>query len=147
MTRNWVEVVKVVKDPEAETGTANKLDLTADYVESPEKYVVPMAWGLYGTLEKKSVGGNLIQAEDIPSPGYHWYKMGSFPIAPGYYAYFFWSWIIQVDVDNVFDPAKPDQKFDVWARINFEGPRFPHAKPGDKDAIYVERLVLVKVKP
>jgi hypothetical protein len=26
------------------------------------------------------------------------------------------------------------------------GPRFPHAKPGDKDAICVERLVLVKTE-
>ena len=147
MTRNWADVVKVVKDPEAETGIANKLDLTADYVDSPEKYTVPMPWGLYGTVEKKSAGGNTIKAEDIPGPGYHWYKMGSFPIAPGYYAYFFWSWIIQVDVDNAFDPAKPDQKFGVWARIKFTGPRFPHAKPGDKDAIYVERLVLVKTEP
>ena len=33
--------------------------------------------------------------------------------------------------------------FEVWARIKFEGPRFPHAKPGDKDAIYIERVVLV----
>jgi hypothetical protein len=49
-----------------------------------------------------------------------------------------------VDVENVFDPARPDQKFEVWARIKFEGPRFPHAKSGDKDAIYVERVVLVK---
>jgi hypothetical protein len=146
MTRNWADVVKVVKDPEAETGIANKLDLTADYVDRREKYVLPMPWGLYGTVEKKSGGGNAIKAEDIPGPGYHWYKMGTFPIASGYYAYFFWSWIIQVDVDNVFDPLKPDQKFDVWARIKFEGPRFPHARLGDKDAIYVERLVLVRTE-
>jgi hypothetical protein len=97
-------------------------------------------------VEKKAAGGNSIKAEDIPAPGYHWFKLGTFPIAPGYYAYFFWSWIIQVDVDNVFDPLNPDQKFEVWARIKFEGPRFPHAKPGDKDAIYVKRLVLVKTE-
>jgi hypothetical protein len=147
MTRNWADVVKVVKDPEAETGIANKLDLTADYVDGREKYVLPMPWGLYGTVEKKSGGGSVIEAGDIPGPGYHWYKMGTFAIAPGYYAYFFWSWIIQVDVDNVLDPAHPDEKFEVWARIKFEGPRFPHAKPGDTDAIYVERLVLVKAEP
>ena len=147
MTRNWADVVKVVKDPEAESGIANQLDLTADCVERPEKYVLPMPWGLYGTVEKKSAGGNTIKAGDIPGPGYHWYKMGAFPIAPGCYAYFFWSWIIQVDVDNAIDPAKPDQKFEVWARIKFTGPRFPHARPGDKDAIYVERLVLVKTGP
>ena len=144
MTRNWADVVKVVKDPEAETGTANKLDLTAADVESPEKYTLPLPWGLYGSIDKQSLGGAPIKAEDIPGPGYHWYKMGTFPIAPGFYAYFFWSWIIQVEVDNVFDPANPGQKFDVWARVKFEGPRFPHARPGETNAIYVERLVLVK---
>ena len=143
MTRNWADVVKVVKDPEAESGIANKLDLTADDVEGREKYVLPMPWGLYATVEKKSTGGNSIKAEDVPGPGYHWYKMGTSPIAPGYYAYFFWSWIIQVDVENVFDLAKPNQEFEVWARIKFEGPRFPSARPGDKDAIFVERVVLV----
>lgn len=146
MTRNYNDEVKVVKDPEAESGVTNKLDLTADYVGSPEKYVVPMPWGLYGTADKKFVNGNAIQADDIPGPGYHWYKMGSFPIDPGMYAYFFWSWIIQADVDNAYDAAKPDQKFDVWARIKFEGPRFPYAKAGDKDAIYIERLDLVKAQ-
>lgn len=30
-------MVRVVKDPEAETGMANQLDLTAGYVDSPEK--------------------------------------------------------------------------------------------------------------
>jgi hypothetical protein len=107
---------------------------------------MPMPWRIYGTVEKKHVGGNAIKPEDVPSPGYHWYKMGSFPMAPGYYVYFFWSWIIQADVEGAFDPARPDQKFEVWARIKFEGPRFPHSKPGEKDAIYVERLVLVKTQ-
>jgi hypothetical protein len=144
MTRNWADVVKVVKDPEAGTGFANKLDLAADSVDSPERYVLPMPWGFYATADKKSLAGDPIRAEDIQGPGYQWYKMGTFTIAPGYYAYFFWSWIIQVDVDNVFDPAERDQKFEVWARLKFEGPRFPHGLPGDRNAIYVERLVLVK---
>lgn len=147
MTRNWADAVKVVKDPEAETGIANKLDFTANDVENSEKYGLPMPWGLYGTQEKKAMGGNTIKAEDIPGPGYHWYKMGTYPIAPGYYVYFFWSWIVQVDVDNAFDPAKTKQEYDIWARIKFTGPRFPHAKPDDKDAIYIERVVLVKKTP
>jgi hypothetical protein len=147
MTRNWQDVVKVVKDPEAESGIANRLDLAADSVDSPEKYGLPMPWGLYGTVDKKSLAGDPIRAEDIPGSGYHWYRMGTFPIAPAYYAYFFWSWIIQIDIENAYDPANPDQKFEVWARVKFEGPRFPHARPGDHDAIYVERLVLVKAAP
>lgn len=144
MTRNYADVVKVVKDPEAESGITNRLDLTATDVTNPEKYVLPMPWGLYGTVDQKSAGGASIQADEIAGPGYRWYRMGTFPVQPGYYVYFFWSWIIQLDVDNVFDPAKPDQKFEFWARIKFEGSRFPHARPGEKDAICVERIVLVK---
>ncbi len=144
MTRNWADLAKVVKDPEAESGMANKLDLTAEGLEHPERYVLPMPWGLYATVEKKTIGGNTIKPEDVPGPGYHWYKMGTFPVVPGAYVYFFWSWIIQVEADNAFDPAEPNTPFDVWARIKFQGPSFPHAKAGDRDAIFVERLVLVK---
>lgn len=147
MTRNWGDVVKVVKDPDAESGIANKLDLTSAGVESSDKYVLPMPWGIYATAEKKHVGGSSIQVADIPGPGYHWYKMGTFPIRQGYYVYFFWSWIIQTEVDNVVDPEKPDQPFEVWARVKFTGPRFPHAVAGEADAIYVERMVLVKPTP
>lgn len=146
MTRNWADVVRVIKDPEAESGFTNKLDLASPDTPQAEKYVLPMPWGLYGATQKKFLGGAAIKAEDIPGPGYHWYKMGTFAIEPSYYAYFFWSWIIQVDIDNAYDAGKPDQKLDVWASIKFEGPRFPHAKAGDKDAIYVERLVLVKAQ-
>ena len=146
MSRNYGDVVKVVKDPEAETGIANKLDLSDPTVDGREKYVLPMPWGLYDTAGKRVIGAQSISPGDVPGPGYHWYRMGTLPIAPECYVYFFWSWIIQVDVDNAYDPGKPDQQYDLWARIRFEGPRFPHAKPGDPDAIYVERLLLVKAK-
>ena len=75
---------------------------------------------------------------------YGWYKMGPYRIGPSYYLYFFWSWIIQVDIDDVVDPARPNQKFDAWACIKLEGPGFPHGKAGQKNAICVERVVLVK---
>jgi hypothetical protein len=55
-----------------------------------------------------------------------------------------WSWIIQFPVDSAVDPRQPEQKFDVWARIKFEGPGFPHSQPGQKNAICIERVVLVQ---
>jgi hypothetical protein len=147
MTRNWGDVVKVVKDPEAETGIANRLDLTAKEVESAEKYALPMAWGLYDTGQKQGIGSHAIHSGDIPGPGYHWYRMGAFRLLPSTYVYFFWSWIIQVEVDNAYDPVAPEQLFEVWARVKFEGPRFPHTKAGDRDAIYIERVVLTARLP
>jgi hypothetical protein len=99
---------------------------------------------LYDVINKRSGGGSVIKPEDVSGPGYHWYKMGTFPIGPSYYLYFFWSWVIQVDLENAVDPDHPEQLCEVWAHIKFEGPGFPHGTAADKNAISVERVVLVK---
>ena len=145
-TRNWRNTVKVVPD-DTESGITNRLELTDDLLQpdgDKRSYALPMPWGLYDQLNKRSEVGAPIKAEDVPGPGYHWYKMGAFKIVPSDYMYFFWSWIIQLDVDSVIDPATPDAQFEVWANIKFEGPGFPHGKPEEKNAICVERVVLVK---
>ncbi len=143
-TRNYAQIVKVVEDSEAECGFTNRLDLTSPEVEHPERYQLPMPSGLYGSLSHKSAGGTPIRAEDVPGPGYHWYCLGTFPIDSDSYVYLFWSWIIQLDVDVVREASNPQQPFTVWARIKFEGPRFPHGGPGKTDAICVERIILIK---
>lgn len=146
-TRNWRDIVKVVKDDEAESGITDRLEFPTDGEggeHSVAKYKLPMPWGLYAPATKTFVTSSRIVPEDVPGPGYHWYRMGPHKIGRSYYLYFFWSWIIQVDIDSVMDPAKPEQQFDVWARIKLEGPTFPHGRAGDRDAICVERVVLVK---
>jgi len=147
MTRNWRGIVKVVPDPGAESGITNRLEFPA-HVHADKhpvtRYQLPMPWGLYDQINRRGIGGNRIRPEDVPGRGYHWYKMGSFKITPSTYLYFFWSWIIQADIDDAIDPQNPDGKLDIWARIKFEGPAFPHGNAGEKDAICVERVVLAK---
>jgi hypothetical protein len=140
-TRNWNDEAKRVPDSEAETGFTNRLELTE---ADAEKYALPMSWGLYDAINKKGRGGSVIRPEDVEGPGYHWYKMGVFPIGSSYYVYFFWSWIIQCDVDCVLDPNQTEQSFEIWARVKFEGPLFPQGEPGKKNAISIERVTLVK---
>lgn len=140
-TRNWMDQARRVADTEAESGQTNRLELSDQDVQ---KYKLPMSWGLYDAVNKRNVGLHTIQTSDVAGPGYHWYKMGTFAIQPSCYIYFFWSWVIQLDIDGVIDPVHPDQKYEIWARIKFEGPAFPHARPGAKNAICVERVVLVK---
>lgn len=144
--RNWKDIVKLVQDDEAESGITSRLEFptTVDTDQHPvERYILPMPWGLYDQAERKGMGSAQIKPEDVPGPGYHWYKLGDYAIGPSYYLYFFWSWIIQVDLGSAYDEAKPDQKFEIWARIKFEGPAFPHGSPDDPNAICVERVVLV----
>lgn len=146
LTRNWQDIVQVVKDPEAESGIANRLSFPNSGGEKHAlgKYKLPMPWGLYTPVTKAFVFSNTLNPEDVTAPGYHWYKLGTQPVAPSMYVYFFWSWIIQLDVDDAFDAAKPDASYDIWARIKLTGPDFPHGVADDPDAIYVERVVLVR---
>ena len=142
-TRNWHDEAKRVTDAEAESGFTNRLELSD---EDMKKYALPMPWGLYDVINKQGRGGAVIKSEDVPGPGYHWYKMGTFRVGPSYYVYFFWSWIIQVDVDNAYDRDHPEQTLDIWACIKFEGPAFPHGRADAQNAISVERVVLVKTQ-
>jgi hypothetical protein len=145
LTRNWKEIVQVVKDPEAESGIANRLSFPnrGGKKHALEKYKLPMPWGLYAPKTKTFVTRSVIKPEDVPGPGYHWYSMGRHEIGPSYYLYFFWSWIIQLDLESVVDPENPHRQFEVWARIKFTGPAFPHGKPDQPNAIFVERVVLI----
>ncbi|HUT33313.1 MAG TPA: DUF4838 domain-containing protein [Planctomycetota bacterium] len=149
-TRNWQDIVKRVPDAAAESGITNRLELDADTIRPGDKsrrpYRLPMPWGLYDQLNKDFSRKGTIKPDDVPGAGYHWYKMGTFQATPSDYLYFFWSWIIQVDVDDVVDPKHPGQRLDVWACIKFEGPGFPHGKPDQRNAICVERVVLVKAR-
>ncbi|MBM3499428.1 MAG: DUF4838 domain-containing protein, partial [Armatimonadetes bacterium] len=144
-TRNWADIVKVVP-ADTESGVTNRLELTEGLLQTDgegRSYALPMPWGLYDQVNKQWLSGAPIKPEDVLGPGYHWYKMGSHKIVPSHYLYFFWSWIIQLDVDSVIDPQNPDAEFEVWANIAFEGPGFPHGEAGQTNAIGVERVVLV----
>ena len=146
-TRNWKDLVRRVPEPDSESGITNRLELDAALKRDPTEdrsYKLPMPWGIYEVARKRSGGSATLKPRDVPGPGYHWYRLGTFPVVASDYLWFFWSWIIQLDVDDVADPRRPDQTFEVWARIKFEGPGFPHGKAGDRNAICIERVVLVK---
>ncbi len=83
----------------------------------------------------------------MTGPGYHWYKLPPAELSASSYVYFFWSWIIQVPVEPAVPADARSARCEVWARIKFEGPGFPHAQAGRKNAIYVERVVVVRLDP
>lgn len=142
--RNYHDVARIVKDADSELGTATRLQMENTPEGDRAKYNLPMPWGVYDNAATKVLVQNLIQRADVPGAGYHWYKLGETKLTGNDTMYFFWSWWIQLDVGDAFIEEKPQQTFEVWANMKFEGPMFPHAKEGDKNAISIERVVFVQ---
>ena len=143
-TRNATDLPRRVQDPACENGAANRLEFSG---EDMKRYAMPLRWGLYDSFNQRGTASGLLPAEAVPGPGYHWYKLGTAPITPSCYLYFFWSWIVQMDIEGAIDSDHPDQPFEIWANIQFEGPGFPHGRPDEKNAISIGRVVLVKTPP
>jgi hypothetical protein len=139
--RLFRNLAKIEADPNLESGSAARYDLPETEIE---RYKLPMPWGVYDTVTEKYLLQSEIKPADVTGPGYHWIKVGTTKLTGRDQMYFFWSWHIQVDFDNAWDAARPNAEFDIWAHIKFEGPAFPHGKAGEKNAISVERVVLVK---
>ncbi len=139
--RNGWNSAKIVPDKDAESGYASRYEIPDSQLD---KYKLPMPWGVYDTVVKKSTLTGVIKAGDIPSAGYHWYKLGDVTLTDHDYVYFFWSWIIQNDIVDAYDAKTPDAKYEVWADLKFEGPAFPFGKTDDKNAISVERIAVIK---
>ena len=142
-------------DTDAETGLTVRMELSEADLKRQ------LAWGLYDlrqmfpggweaneTQHAKGILASAdIRPEDIPGPGYHWFKLPTVRLGQGgsylYFGYLtFWAPVIQCDLD--VPTSERDGAFDIWARIKFEGPDFTHGKEGQKNAICVERVMVVK---
>ena len=145
-TTRYKNVVKLVKDPEAEGGMACRLGFPNEGGKKHllAKYKLPLKCGVYSPSTQSYPCGGEIRANQVPGPGYHWYKLRTSSITADSYMFFFWSWYIKIDISEAFNLNYPNQKFDIWARVKFTGPAFPKGEKSDPNAIYLERIVLVK---
>lgn len=139
-TRNAGGVPKVVTDEQAQSGIATRLEIADADLET---YKLPLQWGIYDVASKKTLQGGNLNAADVAGHGYHWYKLGTGAISETSYLYFLRNWFIQIDMHGL-NPDRANQPFEIWANLKFEGPAFPHGKEGEKNAISLERVVLVK---
>ena len=109
-----------------------------------EKFKLPTAWGVYSGRDKKTLLQSAFTPEGVPGPGYNWYKLGEVAPTPHCYVFFTWSWRLQFYISAVAQAKNPNQKYEVWANVKFEGPLFPHGKAGEENAVSVDRVILVK---
>ena len=136
----------LIDDPEAPTGKTEVLNF--DNQADRELYSLPMQWGFYDLSIKKDTKLPPLKKEDIIGPGYHWYKMGTVVNLDTFFAYFTWSWNIQCsDNNDAIARSGRNGRYDVWANMKFEGPMHGFDIPGQKNALFVERVILTPAKP
>jgi len=144
--RLWSNI-KIVKDTESAYGLTCKIAMADVTAEERAKYMItdaqPMPMGHYNPKDRVFGGSTGIAPKDI-KPGYNLYKFGPFKMKPSEYFYLFWSWNIQMDLDAIRSD-NPNQEYEVYASIKFEGPSFPTGDPSKPDVICVDRIIAVRV--
>ncbi len=129
---------KRVADPEAESGYAVKVE--AD--KKPAFYQLPLVNGMYYITPRRNVPGTPLVAPKIPGPGYHWYQVNHIRVSHDAYLYVPGDWTIQFPLKAT--NAGEGTECQVWLRLKFTGPAYPHGKTDEPNAIYLERMILLK---
>ena len=141
----WRNFVELVDDPDSDIGKVARISFPHKSPKIKIKdYQFPILIGIYSPSTKRPLWGHNFQKFRVKKPGYNWYKLGETKLSGDCYMFIFKSWHITLGTSSPYDMNEPDRKFEVWARIKFTGPSFPHGKAGEKDSISFERLMLVK---
>ena len=55
-------------------------------------------------------------------------------------------WTLQVKLDGVVANMRDNDQFDVYISAKFTGPAYPYGNAKDKNAVYVERVILEQIQ-
>ena len=134
----------LVADADAVCGMAyhvpsEKLNLKKD--KKTSAHPLPFEFGLYNWQDRKVKSAPALKRKAIPQDEkYHWYKVGREIITPALYAWFHWSWQVQVHMRGI---GIVPEEMDVWASIKFTGPSYVKGSK-KKDDVFVDRVILVR---
>ena len=149
-------VTELERDPEAAMGLAFCLRMDTPWYDKHGR--LPISLFLYDYSSTVNYAGKqtpdgLGRANSEVSPnqltggGYHWYCTNPGKIGPATRTIATKSWGHQVDLSGLYDPAHPEQEWKVYWSIRLAGPNFPYGKLWDKDAVLIDRMILVKCAP
>ena len=107
----------------------------------------PMYFGYYSYMQgQKKSGLKTIGAKDVPGKGYHLYQGPRFSLDEWIVVYLTRSWQIARMLYTLYDPANPKQEWDSYVSMKYTGPAYPYGTTNEPDALYIDRIILVKVK-
>ena len=144
-TMRWRDIAKMVDDEESPMKRVARVEFPNSCKDvSIDKFQFPITFGTYSHSQRKTLWWANLTKNMVTAPGYHWYKIGSTTLTGDALMYFFRGWEIQLGVGDAYDMNEPDRKVDVWVSVKFTGPSFPCGKAEEQDAIWFDRVVLVK---
>ncbi len=125
----------IVKDPQSVCGVALKVKGT-DHL--------PFSYGVYDKEGKRSLMGGQISKSQVKNGNYQVYKLRKTKITQSCYLWLTKTWRIQYSMNEFFDIADIDQEWDVYLSIKFSGQAYPHGGNSKENAIYIDRIFLVR---
>lgn len=132
-------------DPESEAGYAAVINFSNAHQPKPkpDDLRLPLEMGVYDRALKRTIFKNSIQAKMIDKRGYNWYKLGSFTLTRD--AYFFGlSWLVQQPFSGVYKANAPNREYEIWVSLKFTGPHYPLGKQDEDDAVWLDRILLIR---
>ncbi len=106
---------------------------------------LPLKFGIYDHDIKKNALAGQIRKAEIPGPGYNIYYLGKCYIPLHAVFYLTKRWRISYHGLGAYhNPADMNCQWKVYASIKFTGPAYPFGNNQDKNAVYIDRLILVK---
>ena len=144
-TMRWRDIAKMVDDPESTMGRVARIEFPNSVPEAKiEKYQFPITFGTYSESLRKTLWWANLTKERVTKRGYNWYKIGETPLEGDAILYFFQGWSIKLGVGDAYNMNEPLRKAEVWIHLKFTGPSFPCGIEGEQDAIWFDRVILIK---
>ena len=126
----------LVKDKDAACGSA----AAADFEQ------LPLGFGLYDNYNAKFNISNKIQSGDIKPDHYEIYKLGQAELTPQCLVWFTEGWVVTVPIEQFYVVGEPFIKWDIYASLKFEGPKFGSADKNKKNRVFCDRIILVRAE-
>ncbi len=139
------KATEIVEDKHTQNGIACRTELSDKTLAGLDGNA--LKWDMHDHAKKATGKEPTIKYlkldEIIPGTGYHWYKLGTYCIGENN---FLWMYGVAVGIElgDARDPLNTTGEYDIWARVKFEGPAFPHGGKDEKNAISIEWVVAAK---
>ncbi len=125
-------------DNESECKVALRFD--ADHPDRGKGYGLPQSLGVYNNSLKKQLSLKKITKAMIPGSGYHWYELKNVNTKNNSSILFLLNyWGATVSLANLNARGK---HIDIYVHIKFEGPRYYPNSKHQKNAIFIDRVIV-----